>query len=541
MKSARRRALRWNLCVTGDAADLLKESGASPATAQPAGQSLSAPRGRIEGGVDALVLGATFDGLAAAALLGKAGLKTILLGSEGAEPAIREFFPGYHCIDGEHLVGGLDPELVTALDLYRHGLSYAGRRLDTVYFFSDGAALLADGDIYRLRESVAAMSEADAAPFATFADRAIEAGQALRRVFEGGEMTSLASAVTGDMQRMLHDRLEEALEEAFSDERLKAMLAAEGSFRNASRPSDPFTFLALVRRWAGEAAGLQGALAYPEGGALGVYRAVRRAAQAARVDFRLSVGVKSVLIEWDGIAGVETEDGGQIRAPIIISALGSHRLFSELIGSRSLDIEFQAGLAAPTPHIGSARVCFALAGGLPDGRAAPHIGRRLLYAPSRIELRRAYNAARKGWREGEPAAPLIMEVIFPSVFEAGLAPGDGPEQGHVASAILHPVPYRPDPDGSLVQAIARAARATFEKIAPGVSERIQAVDVRLPPEPAAPPVLAAWARARHLCAASGVQGLFFCGPEAQVGPGLQGAAARRAALAAIRRHKGKSE
>ncbi|GAB4529956.1 MAG: hypothetical protein Kow00133_18740 [Amphiplicatus sp.] len=529
--------------MADEAADLLKESNASPASVsmQTETQPRPASRARIEGGVDALVLGATFDGLAAAALLGKAGLKTILLGGEDSEPAVREFFPGYRCVDGEHLVGALDPELVSALDLYRHGLTYAGRRLDTVYFFSDGAALLTDGDIYRLRESVAAMSEADAAAFATFAERAVEAGQVLRGVFEGGDMAALAGAFTRDMQRMLHDRLEEALEEAFTDERLKAMLAAEGSFRSAARPSDPFTLLSLVRRWAGEAAGLQGALAYPESGALGVHRAVRRAAQAARVDFRLSVGVKSVLIEWDGIAGVETEDGGQIRAPIIISALGAQRVFSELIGARSLDIEFQAGLAAPAPHIASARVHFALAGGLPDGRAEPHIGRRLVYAPSRLELRRAYNAARKGWREGEPAAPLIMEVIFPSVFEAGLAPGDGPERGHVASAIVHPVPYRADPDESFVQAIERAARATFEKIAPGVSARIRAVDVRLPPEPAAPPVLAAWARARHVCAASGVRGLFFCGPEAQVGPGLQGAAARRAAQAAIRRHKGKSE
>ena len=40
--------------------------------------------GRIEGGIDAIVIGATADGLAAAAYLGKAGLSTILL-EESAE------------------------------------------------------------------------------------------------------------------------------------------------------------------------------------------------------------------------------------------------------------------------------------------------------------------------------------------------------------------------------------------------------------------------------------------------------------------------
>ncbi|MBB5519359.1 phytoene desaturase family protein [Amphiplicatus metriothermophilus] len=525
-----------------EATDLLtepKEALAPSASSEPVDQPRPSPRGRIEGGVDALVLGATFDGLAAAALLGKAGLKTILLGGEEAEPSIREFAPGYRCVDGEHLVGALDPELVSALDLYRHGLAYAARRLDTVYFFSDGAALLTDGDIYRLRESVAAMSEADAAAFAAFAERALDAAQILRGVFEGGDMSDLPAALADGMRRALHDSLEEVLDDTFTDERLKAMLAAEGSFRSAARPGDPFTFVSLVRRWAGEAAGLQGAFAYPEGGALGVHKAARRAAEAGRVDFRLAAAVKSVLVEWDGVAGVETEDGGQIRAPIVVCALDARRAFSGLIGANALDIEFQAGLIAPAPQIASVRVNFALAGGLPEGRAKPHLARRLFYAPSRLELRRAYNAAREGWREGEPAAPLIMEVVFPSALEAGLAPANGPEQGHVASALLHPAPYRLEADESFARAVERAARATFEKIAPGVSARIRAVDIRLPPEPAAPPVLAAWARARHVAAASGVRGLFFCGPEAQVGPGIQGAAARRAAQAAIRYHRGR--
>lgn len=492
------------------------------------------PAARIEGGLDALVVGATFDGLAAAALLGKAGLKTVLLagGDASSEAGPREFHPGYFCADGEHLIDCLDPELIAALDLYRHGLSFAARRLETVYYFSDGGALLTDGDLYHMRDAVAAMCEAEAGAFAAFSETALDTARQLRPLFEGGEAPSAPGPLT---DRFLHGSMEETLDGLFADDHLKELLAAEGSLRAAARPTDPFGFLALLRRWSGEAAGLQGAIAYPQGGASGVNKAMRRAAQAARVDFRLAVAAKRVLVEWDGVAGVETEGGGQIRAPIIVNALGAERAFAEMVGPSLIDIEFQAHLSAPPPPIASARVHFALEGAPGDERTRANLSRRLLYTPSRLELRRAYAAARAGWPQGAAPGPLLMEAIFPSVFEQGLAP----EGGFVASTLLHPLPYRPQPDEAFSAAIADAARATFERLAPGAGERILAVDVAAP-EPAAPPVLAAWARARALAGASGVKGYFFCGPEAQIGRGFIGAAGRRAAQAAIRFSKGKA-
>ena len=103
--------------------------------ADPEGETQRA--GRIEGGIDALVIGAGVDGLAAAAYLGKAGLHTVLVGAGkeiGGRIAEREIAPGVNGVDGEHLVTMLDPDVIAELDLYRHGLSFAARRLDTTYF-----------------------------------------------------------------------------------------------------------------------------------------------------------------------------------------------------------------------------------------------------------------------------------------------------------------------------------------------------------------------------------------------------------------------
>ncbi|MGE0409891.1 MAG: hypothetical protein AB7P23_11605 [Amphiplicatus sp.] len=499
--------------------------------------------GRIEGGLDAIVIGASLDGLAAAALLGKAGLRTVLLGAGGAglDDEKREFAPGFFAIDGEPLVTHLDPELAGALDLYRHGLAFANRRLDSVYYFSDGGALLMEGDLYKTRESVAAMAVGDAEPFAEFVEQALDAARALRPFLEGGAPPALAEPISSVSDFYLAAAVEDVVEDAFADPHLKALLSAEAALRSAVRPSEPFGFAALIARWAGEAAGLQAGAAYAEGGAAGVRRALRRAAQAAKVDFRPSVSVSRALIEWDRAAGVETSEGGQIRAPVIVNALPARAAFLDLIGPSLLDIEFTAALSAPKPVFASARVHFAIRGEPSDERGAANLSRRLVYAPDKDAIARAYAAARRG----EVAAPLIMEALFPSAFDPSLAP----EGAHVASALLHPVPFRAEADAGLKATIAAAARATFAEVAPGIADRIEAVDIRLASDEAAasgapaeifaaaPSVIDAWARARRIAAASGVEGYFFCGPEAQIAPFPSGAAGRRAARAAARHHR----
>lgn len=497
--------------------------------------------GRIEGGIDAVVVGASFDGLCAAALLGKAGLKTILLGAGGAslDDERREFEPGFFCIDGEHLLTHLDAELVDGLDLYRHGLEFANRRLESVYYFSDGGALLMDGDPYNSRQSVVALSESDSERYAAFLESTLDTACALRPLFEADAPPSFSADLAVAAERGLTAAIYDVIDAAFDDDHLTALLAAEALFRSGQTPEEPYSFAALLRRFSGETAGLQGAVAYPKGGAHGLRTAARRAAQAARVDFRPATGVKRVLVEWDQIAGVEISDGGQIRAPIVVNALPARRAFLELIGPRFLDVEFQASVDESQSQFASAHIHFAVSGEGREDRTHANLSRRLFYAPDRQEITDLFSAARRD----DLAGPMIMEVIFPSAYDPTLAP----EKGSVVSALVHPVPLRQSADNKFRKAIADKARKTFERIAPGVAARIIAVDVRLScDEPqgqgetsarmleAAPSMLAAWARARQLTQASGIGGYFFCGPEAQIGRGLSGAAGRRAAQAAIR-------
>jgi phytoene dehydrogenase-like protein len=475
---------------------------------------------RIEGGVDALVIGADAEGLAAAALIAKAGFKTILI-ETGAPPGsdLREIAPGFFVDPKDSIAALIDPSLVDRLDLYRHGLAFAERRLSTLARFADGAVLSIGGDPELIGESIAALSEADAARFDAFAAQTRRQAKSFAPWFEG---RGPAPASDASAQGVV-DSVEDAVNGLFEDERLEDYLRAEASIGAARRPAEAFTFGALVRRWSGEAAGLDAALAYIEKGGRGFVDALRRAGQAAGVNFRLSTLVREIIIEWDHAAGVTFEDGAQVRAGAVVSALPGAETFLRQIGRDRLDIEFARAFDRAPEKIGLARVAFALDAPPPDPFVRADLRRRFLFAPNAHQVNVAWRAA----AEGGAAGHLTMELTFPSAFEEGLAP----EGALVASAILHPVGVDAR-NPSTRAAIDAAARQTFDALAPGVGGAIVAVEI-LGTEEGAPPILSAVEAARSFEAASRLEGLFFCGPEASIGRGPSGLPGRRAAQAAI--------
>jgi len=509
--------------------------------------------GRIEGGIDAVVIGACADGLAAAATLGKAGLHTVLLGAApeiGGPVQRREFAPGAAAIDGEHLISQLDPEVISELELYKHGVEYAARRLDTAYFFEDGPVINVEGDLSRASLSPDIAALADAEKFQAFIDDALEAaailGPALGAPAYNGPgaravLDDIIHHAGGGMEQRLllfaASSVDGVLAPVFGDGPLRDMLTAETAFRAGAAPHEPFSFLNLIKRWSGEASGLVGAVAYPAGGAAAVIAALRRAVQAAKVDIRTSTQVKSIILERDGVAGVELSQGGQIRTSIVVHAMDAHRVFMEAIGPQNLDVEFQHLLRAGAPKISTARLHLKLNGVASDNETAVDCSKRLVFAPRCASLRKSFIDA----RAGRVPSTLIIEAIFPDIIEGASAD----DETQIVSAFAHPLPFNADPDDAFRKATEDAVVMNLEYIAPGIRGRIEASDLRLCTDLsietgvhksayAAPPnVLRQWARANSLASASSIGGLFFCGPEAQIATGLSCAAGRRAARAAI--------
>lgn len=471
---------------------------------------------RIEGGIDAVVLGATPDAFVAATMMARAGLHVILIETGDRPREKREFAPGYFAIDGDPLAFQIDQHVVDALDLYRHGLAFAARRIETFVRFGDGACFVLPGDPALAAESAAAFSEADAARFSAFIETERKAARALADWFAGGAAPSrLATNIAASIDGELVGR--------FADSRLADFLRAEAAFGAAARASEPYTYLALLRRLAGETAGLQGAVAAIEGGGRGLADALRRAAQAAGVSIRQTDRVRTAIIEWDRVAGVAFDGGGQIRAPLIVSALAAKETFIDLVGRARLDIEFARLIDFPTPPIASVRTHLALSGPIGDALVGADPGRRFVLAPPARDLERAFRSAATGGVD-----PALAELVFPSAHDKGLAP----EGCMTAALLLHPLAFGAIDDEDWRGKVERAARARLRAIAPDCAAEIVAVHLD-PPERAALPLPVAIERRRRFTEGSGLEGYFFCGPEAVIGAGVSLSAGRRAGERAI--------
>lgn len=482
-------------------------------------KSLLRPGPKIEGGLDAVVIGDAPDALAAAGLMAKGGLSVMVIErGHAAARERREFAPGFFCDDGDPIAGAIDAAVADGLDLYKHGLSFARRRLETLVRFSDRAALILGGDPSLMAEAVSAMSEADADQFRDFIEAAM--GDARR----WGPWFSGAARALAPEAEDLSASLDQRLAGRFADSRLEDYLRAEALLRASGRPTEPYGFLALAHRWSGDAAGLQAGLAAIAGGERALVAALRRACQALGVAFRQTDRIAGAIVEWDAVAGLALDDGGQIRAPIVVTALGARESFLGLVTRARLDIEFANFAAADGPRLASVRAHFALDGAPDDAIVAARPDRRFLYAPSASEIHVAWRRA----LDGVAGAPLIAEAMLPSVIDPALAP-----KGAMTAAInLHPVGLFALDDDASRKALEAAASATLDRLIPGAAAKIAAIDFE-PPVPASAPIAIAAERARIFTDAAGVDGFFFCGPEAQLGARLSLSAGRRAAERAL--------
>lgn len=482
-------------------------------------KSLLRPGPKIEGGLDAVVIGDAPDALAAAGLMAKGGLSVMVIerGLSAARER-REFAPGFFCDDGDPIAGAIDAAVADGLDLYRHGLSFARRRLETLVRFADRAALIFGGDPSLMAEAASAMSEADADRFRDVVEGVLGDARRWTPWFSGAEraIAPEADELTASLDQRLAGR--------FEDSRLEDYLRAEALLRAGGRPTEPYGFLALAHRWSGDAAGLQAGLAAIAGGERALVAALRRACQALGVAFRQTDRIAGAIVEWDAVAGLALDDGGQIRAPIVVSALGARESFLGLITRARLDIEFANFAAADGPRLASVRAHIGLSAPPDDAVFAARPDRRMLYAPAANEIHLAWRSA----LEGGAAAPLIAEALAPSALDPSLVP-----QGGATIAInLHPVGLFALDDDAQRKSVEAAAAAALDRLIPGAGAMIAAIDFE-PPVPASAPVAVAAERARVFAEAPGVDGFFFCGPEVQLGARLSLTAGRRAAERAL--------
>jgi phytoene dehydrogenase-like protein len=432
---------------------------------------------------DAIVIGATVNGLVAAALLAKGGARVLLLEERAAPP------------QPQGPLFALDPVMVRTLMLARHGLGFRRRDLKLAVWDHGEPPLLLSRDSRATARTLARISRADAEAWGPFQAQLLARARRLRRWWFRPRAGGTAEAIffgRGARRRFRHDSLMGAdafLARHFETPRLVSALLHD-ALPGGLAPSEPGSALALVWRAAQQMAGLDGGVALAEPGALvGALKA------ACSAELRFGTPITEILTAR-GAAGVRLADGETIEARAVLSTLTRTRT------------EALAGLVRPATAsaVGAAQIRLTLA----EGWALPPLldEARAVLALLPEDYADAHEAARAGRLPSPLPLSLVAEDPRTLVLTLPLAPVAPPGgwaglQAPLAAAAIHSLRrHLPGLAGALTGAVVTPPRA---------QERASLARLVAP----------ALARAT-----TRVERLYLCGEEAEPVPCISGRAGR---------------
>ncbi len=386
---------------------------------------------------DAIVVGAGHNGLTAAVLLQRAGLRTLCLESKryaGGMASTVELFDGYHfeiagsvqlptaAVVSREL--GLD-ELPT-VDLEVMSVSLRGNGDTPVIYYTDLMELMTHLDEVHGSEVVGGMAELMAwsqAP--TRALGRFEAGTAPKTL---DEMYACATseAERASITDMLFGTASEVLDRFLPDKEkhgalrgMLAFLAVNSTFRGPETP--------------GSAAGLAFGMAVPDentvltkklqGGIGALTQHLEKLFRDAGGELRLDTAVQEIRVSDGQVTGVTTADGEELTATVVVSTIAPDLTLNSLLPEGTITTELAARLNK-TDHRGSyVQMHFALDG--PPEFVAPY---EMLNEPrmqSAIGLFSTPEELQLQWEDSRrgivPADPAVAFQI-PSAQDPGLAP-----------------------------------------------------------------------------------------------------------------------
>lgn len=518
---------------------------------------------------DAIIIGGGHNGLVAAAYLGRAGKRVLVLERRevlGGAAVTEEVFPGFKFSVFSYVVSLLRPEIIRELDLPRHGLQILPLE-STLTPLPGDDYFMAWGDHDRAYQELYRHSPLDAEAYDEFGRLMHHMAMAVRPIIDmvPPDPTSLSPSELRSLLRLgrhfndlaprhfhlLHKLMTmssaDFLDEWFEYEPLKATKSASGIIGTFLGPRSPGTAYVLLHHYMGEIDGAFRAWGFARGGTGAISEAIAGAARAAGVTIRTEAPVARVMTRRGRALGVALENGDEFRAARVISALDPRRTFLQLLQPSELPEDLVDGLRRYRYRGSSGKVNLALSE-LPDFSCMPGAGAHLAGAvsisPTIDYLERAYDDAKYGEFSRRP----YMDVILPSVIDPAMAPPGK----HVMSCFVQYAPYELNGgwNDARREAFGDTVVDTLAQYAPNLKNAIIHRQVITPPDieriagltegnifhgelslsqlfflrPAA-----RWARYR-----TPVAGYYQCGSGTHPGGGVMGASGRLAALEVLR-------
>lgn len=407
---------------------------------------------------DTIVIGGGHNGLVCAAYLARAGQDVLVLEKRhvlGGAAVSEEIHPGFTYSVCSYVVSLLRPHIIRDLELSRHGLQLIP--LDSTFTpLPDGDSLTRLADAEFNRREIARFSPRDAEAYIEFGHAMTELGRFSKPILDRSppdptslnpwqvmELLKLGRDLgqLGDEERVLHAKMftmsaVDFLDRWFESETLKAAMSISGIIGTFLGVRSPGTAYVLLHHYMGEIDGAFRSWGICRGGNGAASLAIASAAEAHGAEIRTEAGVAKIDCQGGSAHRVVLENGDELQARRVVSALDPHRTFLNLVGSEELPDDFVTQIRRFKMRGSSGKVNLAL-DRLPEFSArpgnGPHLRGDITIAPGLDYLERAYDDAKYGAFSRQP----FMDIVIPSILDPSVAPPGK----HVMSIFVQYAPY----------------------------------------------------------------------------------------------------
>ena len=408
---------------------------------------------------DAIVIGAGHNGLTAAAYLGKAGRKVLVLERRhvvGGAAVTEEVFPGFKVSVLSYVVSLLRPEIIRELDLPRHGLEILP--LDGTFTpLANGDYLWRVNDHAKTRREIARHSKLDAEAYDEYGKAMVEMARFVKPILnmtppdplsrdprDWMKFWSLARRFRGLTDGDRHNQLQlmtmsavDFLDQWFETDVLKATMAASGIIGTFLGIRSPGTAYVLLHHYMGEIDGAFRSWGFARGGTGAISNAIASAAREAGVEIRTGAAVARIEVKSGGATGVVLTNGDEVKADVVLSSVDPNQTFLNFVAERELPGDFVDEVRRYKFRGSSGKVNLIL-DALPDFTCLPgagaHLRGALSISPSVDYMERAYDDAKYGNFSRRP----YIDMVIPSLTDASIAPPGK----HILSCFVQYAPYR---------------------------------------------------------------------------------------------------
>src|SRR6266850_1261272 len=440
---------------------------------------------------DAVVIGAGANGLTAAAALGEAGLRVLLLEPDkttGGQGKVVEFAPGFRAAPLGSDPGWLPPAVARALRLSAIERTTSDSPLSVAV--EPGKFLTLSRDTSRAAEAIRAHSPGDASKWPAFTARlrklagflevlyqtpapdidARSLGDLLPLLGVGRKFRALGRVDMIEFLRTLPMSVWELLDDWFESAPLKAAVAAGGIQDFQQGPRSGGTGFVLLHYLVGAPAGsVRGRVPWRAGPAAFTI-AAEQAARAAGVTIRTGAAVARIPVKADAIQGVVLENAEEIASSTVLSTANPVNTLLGWIDPVWLDPEFIRELRNVRHRGCAAIVLYALERlpDLPGLKSADALAGVISLTPTVAALEKAADAAKYGTVSERPH----VEITVPTLLAPNLATGSS----HVMVAKAQYAPHRLRDgaawDGTRRDALAKSVTAAIEAVSPCFTSRV---------------------------------------------------------------------